>query len=249
MTKLITKMSYYNGTMSGFRGIGAGIHVNMEDPTAGLASALAALCPVSIGEGSIVGDNDAVALGPYANAAGIKSIAIGGDCISDGAGGGTNALGARSIAIGEGAGTGVNAAGADSIAIGTGSYAYILSGVAVGHLAASNTSAASLGYHAWSGTRSTAVGYNALALVTDGTDMVAVGYNSSAIGGNAVAVGSGASALVASSLALGKNATTATVASGGAGMAITVPADTVAGGNLYIMINGTRYTITVTAAP
>lgn len=151
-----------------------------DDPSdsGAIGASLNVLCPVAVGEGtlSLLGDNDAVAVGAYAEASGIKSIAIGGDCISGGTGGGTKAAGARSIAIGEGAGTGVSAVGADAICIGTATSTTTANAIAFGNQASTLTVAGNV-----------SIGYQCATL--GGTEpSLAVGYISTAVNGG-IAIG------------------------------------------------------------
>ena len=85
---------------------------------------------------------------------------------------------------------------------------------------------------------------------------VALGTGAQAAGVRCSALGSGANALVDDSIAIGSSATTGLVAGGSAGLALTVPADTVVAGApgaatdaLYVMLRGIRYQIALTAAP
>lgn len=163
----------------------------------------------------------------------------------------STASGTRSFAA-----RGGTASNTDTIALGTASVASAVGGVTVGaNSQASATNATAYGTGAFAGaTESTAIGHFPSAS----------GANSTAVGGmngatactaftNGTALGAGSTA-IADGLALGVGATTATVAGGGAGLAIHIPTDTVAAGapgaagaKLYVMLNGTRYAIPLTA--
>lgn len=148
-----------------------------------------------------------------------------------------------SIAIGAGSYTGKYFA-ESSTAIGRYSRALGYGSVAIGRSATVGTDNEN-----WntSGYGSVAIGYQARAAVSYG---VAIGYESRTTQQFAVAIGRNARAYNTNSIAIGNGAVADAFENGKSALAFSINTDSVDTNNgyLYVMINGTRYRISITPA-
>lgn len=148
-------------------------------------------------------------------------------------------------------GFGALATNTDAIAIGTGARADGSGAIAAGAATlASGASCIAIGYNSVATSGAIAVGATANAQHVGAT---VVGQGASSGADRTTVVGHTSTAPAYESTVIGYNTTSGTVAGGSAGLAITVPADTVAAGapgaannKLYIMLRGVRYAIPLT---
>lgn len=186
---------------------------------------------------------------------------IGGSSIGVGGNNVTAINGATNVGIGSSASAtnatvlGASAtAAADGVALGHFAAANFAYSIAIGSGATSNAGLAGHeGVSIGRAATGTGIAIGAGSTAT-GPQSIAVGVDSNAFGG--IVLGNQATCHSANSLAIGHFASTGTVVSGSAPIAIVTDFDGIAAGaplaadhKLYIMINGVRYTIALTATP
>jgi hypothetical protein len=198
---------------------------------------------IAIGSGSQATQAQSISIGRLAFSLSTNTTCIGYNTRDWSTGINTND---ESVVIGFGAATGFNTGNSPrTVVIGSGAVINNSApdSIAIGPGATIGSSLAS----------SIAIGDGAQTSTT-GSSAIAIGTTATTNAGSTISIGNGSVANVTNSIAIGTAATTGTVAGGSAGLAITVPGDTVTSGDpgaatdaLVIMINGIRYKIHLTA--